>query len=51
MAKNILIVFSSFDGHTINICEHILKKLQTNHYPKLMNLKDAKKTEIGRAHV
>ena len=49
MAKNILIVFSSFDGHTINICEHILKKLQTNHYPKLMNLKDAKKTDLEEA--
>ena len=49
MAKNILIVFSSFDGHTINICEHILKKLQTNHYPKLMNLKDAKKIDLEEA--
>ena len=49
MAKNILIVFSSFDGHTINICEHILKNLQTNHYPKLMNLKDAKKSDLEEA--
>ena len=49
MAKNILIVFSSFDGHTINICEHISKNLQTNHYPKLMNLKDAKKSDLEEA--
>ena len=49
MAKNILIVFSSFDGHTINICEHILKNLQTNHYPKLMNLKDVKKSDLEEA--
>ena len=49
MAKNILIVFSSFDGHTINICEHISKSLQTNHYPKLINLKDAKKSDLEEA--
>ena len=49
MAKNILIIFSSFDGHTINICEHISKNLQANHYPKLMNLKDAKKSDLEEA--
>ncbi len=45
MAKNILIIYSSIDGHTISICKHISKSLEESHFPKLMNLENIKKSE------
>ena len=49
MAKNILIIYSSIDGHTISICKHISKSLEKSHFPKLMNLENIKKSDIEEA--
>ena len=46
MAKNILIIYSSIDGHTINICEHIFKSLEGNHYPRLIDLQNIKQSDL-----
>ena len=49
MAKNILIIYSSIDGHTISICKHISKSLEESHFPKLMNLENTEKSDIEEA--
>tara|TARA_B100001173_G_scaffold103181_1_gene89305 strand:+ start:597 stop:1118 length:522 start_codon:yes stop_codon:yes gene_type:complete len=49
MAKNILIIYSSIDGHTINICEHIFKKLEGVHYPRLLDLKNINQSDLEGA--
>tara|TARA_X000000368_G_scaffold97956_1_gene75357 strand:+ start:726 stop:1247 length:522 start_codon:yes stop_codon:yes gene_type:complete len=49
MAKNILIIYSSIDGHTINICEHIFKKLEDAHYPRLLDLKNINQSDLEGA--
>ena len=46
MAKKILIIYSSTDGHTINICEHIFKSLEGNHYPRLIDLQNIKQSDL-----
>ena len=49
MAKNILIIYSSTDGHTIDICEHIFKNLENAHYPRLINLKNITESDLEKA--
>ena len=49
MAKNILIIYSSTDGHTINICEHIFKNLENTHCPRLVDLKNITQSNLEEA--
>ncbi len=51
MAKKILIVYSSTDGHTINICKHIYKNLETVHDPKLKDLKKIQQSDLENAEI
>jgi len=49
MAKNILIIYSSIDGHTISICEHIFKNLENAHCPRLVDLKNITQSNLEEA--
>ena len=51
MAKKILIVYSSTDGHTINICKHIYKNLETAHDPELKDLKKIQQCDLENAEI
>ena len=51
MAKKILIVYSSTDGHTINICKHIYKNLETVHDPELKDLKKIQQSDLENAEI
>ena len=51
MAKKILIVYSSTDGHTINICKHIYKNLETVHDPDLKDLKKIQQCDLENAEI
>ena len=51
MAKKILIVYSSTDGHTINICKHIYKNLDTVHDPELKDLKKIQQCDLENAEI
>lgn len=51
MAKKILIVYSSTDGHTINICKHIYKNLETVHDPELKDLKKIQQSDLESAEI
>ena len=51
MAKKILIVYSSTDGHTINICKHIYKNLETAHDPELKDLKKIQQSDLENAEI
>ena len=51
MAKKILIVYSSTDGHTINICKHIYKNLETVHDPELKDLKKIQQCDLENAEI
>jgi len=51
MAKKILIIYSSTDGHTINICKHIYKNLETVHDPKLKDLKKIQQSDLENAEI
>ncbi len=51
MAKKILIVYSSTDGHTINICKHIYKNLETVHDPELKDLKKIQQSDLENTEI
>ena len=51
MAKKILIVYSSTDGHTINICKHIYKNLETVHDPELKDLKKIQQSDLENVEI
>ena len=51
MAKKILIIYSSTDGHTINISKYIYKKLETVHDPELKDLKKIQQSDLESAEI
>lgn len=51
MAKKILILYSSTDGHTINICNYIYKNLKTIHHPELEDLKKIQQSDLDGAEI